>query len=137
MQEPERDLVVVGDIAVTQHWIRTPRGVWPLAGSRWEIQDHRSTTSRVPGWAIVLAIFGIPFSAGFSLFFLLARDQVEYGSVEVSVTGPGFYHSTQLVAPGSRAFINISDISARVAYVRSLTATLDSTYRPPLGPAGP
>src|SRR5579871_5214066 len=49
-------LVVVGDIAVTAHWVVTPNGTFPLAGTTWIVTNQTMTTSFVPGWAIALCI---------------------------------------------------------------------------------
>ncbi len=49
-------LLTIGDIGVSRHWVVTPNGTAHLAGSRWIARDMSRTESKIPTWAIVLAI---------------------------------------------------------------------------------
>ncbi len=49
-------LVTVGDVVVTEHWVLTPSGVFPLAGTNWTVTNQTITTERVPQWAIAFMI---------------------------------------------------------------------------------
>lgn len=96
-QPPGHDPVIltIGDIGVTRHWVVTPNGTAPLAGSQWIGRDISRTETKIPTWAIVLAIiFALACLVG--LLFLLVKERVTTGHFEVSVTSGSLYHVTQI-----------------------------------------
>jgi hypothetical protein len=88
-------LLTIGDIGVTPHWVVTPNGNAPLAGSQWIAMDMSRTERTIPGWAIVLAIVFAIFCL-IGLLFLLVKEETTTGYVEVSVRSGDVYHRTQL-----------------------------------------
>jgi hypothetical protein len=88
-------LVTVGDIGVTNDLVVTPNGQGPLRGSQWMVNDMSRTDTRIPVWAIVLAIvFALLCLLG--LLFLLAKEPVTTGYVQVTVRTGGLVHMTQI-----------------------------------------
>lgn len=88
-------LLTIGDIGVSRHWVVTPNGSAPLAGSTWIARDMSRTESKIPTWAIVMAIlFALLCLLG--LFFLLVKEQKTTGYVEVSVQQGQLHHVTQI-----------------------------------------
>ena len=92
---PEPFILTIGDIGVTRHWVVTPNGTAPLAGSQWIARDLTRTESRIPPWAIVLAII-FAFFCLIGLLFLLVKEAYTTGYFEVSVNSGSLYHVTQL-----------------------------------------
>lgn len=88
-------ILSIGDIGVTKHWVVTPNGTAPLAGSQWIARDMSRTESKIPTWAIVLAIvFALACLIG--LLFLLVKEKQTTGHFEVSVSSGSLYHVTQI-----------------------------------------
>lgn len=87
-------LVQLGDIAVTATTVYTPSGPIPLKGSQWSSVDQVVRSEKIPTWAIVLAIVGLVVICVFSLLFLLVKETVFQGGVQVTVTGGGRTHTT-------------------------------------------
>jgi hypothetical protein len=88
----EQPLCAIGEISVTTTMVHTPVGGCPLRGSQWTAQDQWITSQKTPTWAIVLAILGFCILTIFSLLFLLAKETVLSGVVQVTVTnGPFTY----------------------------------------------
>src|SRR5205809_5960682 len=81
----------IGEIQVTSSTVRTPAGQFPLRGSQWTVTDQWLANSKIPTWAIVLAIVLIPCTGFLSLLFLLAKETVYSGVVLVQVQN-GAYH---------------------------------------------
>jgi hypothetical protein len=95
IQSQDPIVLSIGDIGVSRHWVVTPNGTAPLRGSSWIVRDMSQTQSKIPTYAIVLAIvFALLCLVG--LLFLLIKEQTTVGYVEVSVQGEGVYHVTQL-----------------------------------------
>jgi hypothetical protein len=112
-------LVVIGDISVTSTTVYTPSGSRPLAEVSWTFTDMSVTSQNIPTWAIVCAI--VFFLACFlGLLFLLAKENTTTGSVQVTVHGPGFLHTTTIPVSSPQ---QVADINARVNYARTLTAS--------------
>ena len=112
-------VTTIGDIGVTLTHVITPVGVAPVGSVQWYVVDQTRTVRRIPRWAVVAAVVGFFFVFVFALLFLLARENVVEGTVQVSVQGPGLFHSTSVPVtdePGR------ADITARVNQARSLTA---------------
>ena len=88
-------VLTIGDIGVTPDWVVTPNGSAPLRGSQWLVMDMSRTESRIPGWAIVMAIVFAVFCL-IGLLFLLVKETTTVGYVEVSVQSGDLFHRTQL-----------------------------------------
>jgi ABC-type transport system involved in cytochrome c biogenesis permease subunit len=91
----EQIVLTIGDIGVSKHWIVTPNGSAPIGGSTWIARDMSRTESKIPTWAIVLAIVFAVFCL-LGLFFLLVKEQQTTGYVEVSVQQGQLHHVTQI-----------------------------------------
>lgn len=95
MSQTSPYILTIGDIGVTPEMIVTPNGHGKLAGSQWICTDMSRTESKTPTWAVVVAIIGF-WLCLIPLFFLLVKEQVTTGYVEVSVRTAGTYHKTQI-----------------------------------------
>jgi len=114
----EQTMVTIGDISVTSTTVYTPSGSRPLGEVQWTFTDMSQTSQAIPTWAIVCAV--VFFLLCFlGLLFLLAKEDKTVGTVQVTVHGQGFVHTTTI--PVSSA-AQVADINARVNYVRTLTA---------------
>jgi hypothetical protein len=88
-------LLTIGDIGVSRHWVVTPNGSTRLSGTTWIVQDQSRTESRIPSYAIVLAIvFAIACLLG--LLFLLIKEQQTTGYVSVTVQSDSLFHVAQV-----------------------------------------
>lgn len=109
----------IGEIAVTSSTVHTPAGDIPLAGSSWQVSDFWQTEQKTPTWAIVLAIAGFCVLTVLSLLFLLVKETVHRGTVQVTVTnGPRQYVARIAVS----AQPQVQHLHQQVNYVRSLAA---------------
>ena len=116
---PRPVVAQIGEIAVTSSTVHTPSGDIPLAGSTWQVSDFWQTEQKTPTWAIVLAIVGFCVLTFLSLLFLLAKETIYRGTVQVTVTnGPRQYVAR--IAVGNQA--QVQHIHQQVNYVRSLAA---------------
>ncbi len=114
----EQTMVTIGDISVTSTTVYTPSGSRPLGEVQLTFTDMSQTSQAIPTWAIVCAV--VFFLLCFlGLLFLLAKEDKTAGSVQVTVHGQGFVHTTTI--PVS-SLAQVADINARVNYVRTLTA---------------
>jgi hypothetical protein len=111
-------LVVVGDIACYSDRVTTPSGTYPLAGTQWNVADMTRTETRIPPVAIVLAIIFFIFCL-LGLLFLLMKETVVTGHMQVIVQGSGWTHMTYIPMSNSMA---IQDVHGRVNYIRTLVA---------------
>jgi len=93
---PEQPQTYIGDIGVSERWIWTPIGVFPIRGSRWAVQDSTAVTQQTSGAGIALAIVFFAVSCGLSLFFLLMKTVNVSGVIQVTVEGDGFQYTTML-----------------------------------------
>jgi hypothetical protein len=91
-QEPEAPVVTIGDIVVSQHWVVTPSGTAPIAGSAWNVTDHRYEAKKHPWWTIVLAVVLFPIGL---LFLFITQDETR-GAIEVTVTSGTLFHASQV-----------------------------------------
>jgi hypothetical protein len=112
-------IVQVGDIAVTSTVVHTPAGDIPLAGSSWQVSDYWHSEQRIPRWAIVAAIAGFCVLTVFSLLFLLAKETIPRGTVQVTVTN-GTRQYVARIPVTEQA--QVSYVHQQVNYVRSLAA---------------
>lgn len=94
-QQPEQILFTIGDIHVSPHWVVTPSGTAPLAGSQWFFVDQSRTERKIPTWAIVVAVV-FAFACLLGLLFLLVKEEVTVGFVAVSVRAGTVSHTTQM-----------------------------------------
>lgn len=109
----------VGEIAVTSSTVRTPAGDIPLARSTWQVSDYWQHEQRTPRWAVVAAIAGFCVINVFSLLFLLVKEPVQRGTVQVTVTnGPHQYVARIPVTDQGQ----VQYVHQQVNYVRSLAA---------------
>jgi hypothetical protein len=94
-QDPEQVLITIGDIHVTPHWVVTPSGTASLSGAQWFLVDQSRTERKIPTWAIVVAIvFALACLLG--LLFLLVKEEVTVGYVQVSVRAGDLTHTTHI-----------------------------------------
>jgi hypothetical protein len=122
VQQTEQYVLTIGDIGVTPNWVVTPNGSAPLAGSRWIVADRTTTQSKIPAWAIVLAIIFALFCL-VGLLFLLVKERTTTGYVEVSVMSGNLSHMTQV---GVQSETDIARIRQLVHQAQTLAATAGS-----------
>jgi hypothetical protein len=116
--EPDVVLFNIGDIAVSRYWVVTPNGTAPLHGSAWIANDRSTTSERIPGYAIVLAIiFALACLLG--LLFLLIKERTTSGYVDVQVRSGNLLHTTQ-VPVSSPA--DVARVRQMVAQAQSMAA---------------
>ncbi|WP_234359126.1 hypothetical protein [Plantactinospora sp. BC1] len=109
----------IGEIAVTPSTVRTPSGDLPLAGSQWHVADYWQSEQKTPTWAIVVAVVGFCVLTVFSLLFLLIKETVHRGTVQVTVTNGLRQYVARI--PVSDQF-QVQQIHQQVNYARSLAA---------------
>ncbi|MFI7103997.1 hypothetical protein ACIBK8_32190 [Streptomyces sp. NPDC050161] len=85
----------IGDIAVTGDTIMTPSGPMPLKGAIWTATDMSRTEEKIPAHAVVLAIVFFLFCL-LGLLFLLMKERITTGFVQVTVNSGGRHHSTMV-----------------------------------------
>jgi hypothetical protein len=111
-------LLTIGDIGVTRNWVVTPNGTARLGGSQWSARDMTRTESKIPTWAIVLAvIFALVCLLG--LLFLLAKEKYTTGYVEVSVQAGNLIHATQIPVASQ---YQVAQIRQQVSQAQTLAA---------------
>jgi hypothetical protein len=109
----------LGEIAVTSTTVHTPAGPIPLRGSQWTVTDQWLAQQRTPTWAVLAAIFGFCFIFLFSLLFLIAKETVYVGTVQIVVTnGRQQYVARIPVATHAQ----VQHLHQQANYVRSLAA---------------
>ncbi|GGX38516.1 hypothetical protein [Streptomyces chryseus] len=111
-------LMSIGDITVMPGSIVTPSGTMPLKGAVWTVTDMSRTEERMPTAAVVLAVVFFVFCL-LGLLFLLMKEKVTTGWVQVTVTSGGLHHSTVVPALGPHTF---PLVMGQVNYARSLGA---------------
>jgi hypothetical protein len=116
--QPEPLLATIGDITVTQHWIYTPSGAYPLRGSVWTVADMTHWQERISPAGVVLAIL-LVWVCLLGLLFLLMKDRTVEGYIQVTVQGNGFHHSAMIPAAGPQSIMGVHQ---SVNYARSLAA---------------
>jgi hypothetical protein len=109
----------IGEMAVTSSTVYTPAGEIPLQGSTWQVSENWFTVQRIPTWAVVMAIAGFCVLTVFSLLFLLAKETVYRGTVQIVVSnGPRQYVCRVPVSDQAQ----VQHLHQQVNYVRSLAA---------------
>ncbi|MFF0446973.1 hypothetical protein ACFYT4_11240 [Streptomyces sp. NPDC004609] len=111
-------LVSIGDITVLQDTIVTPAGTMPLKGAVWNATDMSRYEEKIPTHAIVLAIVFFIFCL-LGLLFLLMKEKVTTGFIQVTVTSGGRHHSTMIPAQSPMTF---QQVMGQVNYARSISA---------------
>ncbi|MFF0612520.1 hypothetical protein ACFYUD_28025 [Nocardia tengchongensis] len=111
-------LIAIGDIAVSEGVINTPSGSFPLRGAVWTATDMSQSSERTPPYAIVLAILFLPFCF-LGLLFLLIKQKVTAGYVQVTVNSAGRFHSAMIAVQNESTFPMVMH---QVNYARSLSA---------------
>jgi hypothetical protein len=112
-------IVQIAEIAVTSSVVHTPAGDIPLAGSTWLVNDYWHSAQRIPRWAIICAIVGFCVLTVFSLLFLLVRETVPNGTVQVTVTNGTRQYVARIPVT---AETQVNYVHQQVNYVRSLAA---------------
>ncbi|TSB32535.1 hypothetical protein [Streptomyces benahoarensis] len=85
----------IGDIAISGDTIMTPSGPMPLKGAIWTATDMSRTEEKIPTHAIVLGIVFFFFCL-LGLLFLLMKERVTTGFVQVTVASGGRHHATMV-----------------------------------------
>lgn len=109
----------IGEIAVTSAAAFTPAGEIPLAGSTWQVADYWQTEQRTPRWAVVLAIVGFCVLTVFSLLFLLVKESIHRGTVQVTVTNGARQYVARIPVTTQD---QVHQLHQQVNYVRALAA---------------
>jgi hypothetical protein len=117
MSEPV--VALIGEISVTPRTIRTPTGDIPLAESTWQVSDFWQTEQKTPTWAIVATVLGFCVLTVFSLLFLLVKQTVYKGTVQVTVTNGAQQYVARIPVATQE---QVQQINHQVNYVRSLAA---------------
>jgi hypothetical protein len=117
---PEQPVLTIGDIVVSAHWVVTPTGNTPLAGSMWMVSDQSQRVKKHPWWTILLAILLFPIGL---LFLLVTNEEID-GYMEVKVRGTGLAYTSQVPIVGPYA---AQTIRQQVAQAESMAAALDSS----------
>ncbi|WP_407550972.1 hypothetical protein QOM21_16755 [Streptomyces sp. Pv4-95] len=107
----------LGDIAVTGDTIMTPAGPMPLRGAIWTATDMSRTEEKIPAHAVVLAIVFFLFCL-LGLLFLLMKERVTTGFVQVTVNSGGRHHSTMIPVQSREQVMFVLN---QVNYARSLS----------------
>ena len=116
--EPIR--VHFGDINMTDHWLVTPQGTMPLAGSQIFISDMSREEPFIPAWAIVFTIiFFIFFFLG--LLFLLIKETRTTGFMQITVSNGDFTYQSAEPGSGNRA-AQLYELQNRANYARGMIA---------------
>ncbi|MFB2580956.1 hypothetical protein ACEXQD_06865 [Herbiconiux sp. P15] len=113
-------LVRFGDVGMTDHWLITPQGMIPLAGTQIYITDQTRTERYTPTWAIVLAVLGF-FFLFLGLLFLFVRETRVTGFMQITVTNGTFTHQTGEPA-GYDTAAQLFELQNRANYARALIA---------------
>jgi hypothetical protein len=111
-------LATIGDVAISQHWVSTPTGTYPIRGSVWTVTDMSHYQERVSTAGVVLTILFVWFCF-LGLLFLLMKERRLVGYTQVTVQGSGFYHSTLIPARGPQPSMVVTQ---QVNYARALAA---------------
>lgn len=115
--QPGPAVAQIGEIVVAPPVVRTPAGDIPLAGSTWHVVDQWQTEQKIPTWAIVCAIVGFCILTVFSLLFLLAKETIYRGTVQVTVANGGRQYVARIPVTHQG---QVHQINNQVNYVRSL-----------------
>ncbi|GIF68832.1 hypothetical protein Ais01nite_68670 [Asanoa ishikariensis] len=109
----------IGEIQVTSKLVHTPAGSFPLAGSTWQVNDFWHTEQKTPTWAVLTAIFGFCVLTVFSLLFLLVKETVHRGTVQVTVSNGRHQYVARNAVTNQE---QVQYLHQQVNYVRALAA---------------
>jgi hypothetical protein len=109
----------IGEIHVTSQLVHTPAGSFPLAGSTWQVNDFWQSTQKTPTWAVLAAIFGFCLLTVFSLLFLLVKETLYTGTVQVTVTNGRHQYVARVPVSNQQ---QVQYVHQQVNYVRALAA---------------
>jgi hypothetical protein len=112
-------IVQIGELGVTSTVVHTPAGDIPLAGSTWHVTDYWHNEQKIPTWAIVTAVLGFCVLTVFSLLFLLAKETIYRGTVQVTVTNGARQYVARIPVTDQN---QVAYVHQQVNYVRSLAA---------------
>lgn len=115
--QPGGMVLSLGDIAVTGDTIMTPAGPMPLKGAVWTATDMSRTEEKMPSHAVVLAVVFFFFCL-LGLLFLLMKERVTTGFVQVTVNSGGRHHSTMIPVQSREQVMFVLN---QVNYARSLS----------------
>ncbi|MDV5147899.1 hypothetical protein R1T08_27945 [Streptomyces sp. SBC-4] len=107
----------IGDITVVGDQILTPSGPMPLRGAVWNAMDLSRNEEKISTVGIVLACLFVA-ACGLGLLFLLIKEKVTTGFVQITVNSGGKHHSTMIPAMHPDT---IHWAMAQVNYARSLS----------------
>ena len=99
--------------------IHTPAGDIPLAGSSWQVHDYWHHEQRIPQWAIICAVVGFCVLTVFSLLFLLVKETIARGTVQITVTNGTRQYVARIPVTDQA---QVAAIHQQINYVRSLAA---------------
>lgn len=108
--------LMIGDIEVSRHWIRTPMGVLPSRDAVWAVEDGSDLTRVIPAWAWVACLLTIMFCL-IGLLFLFVREDRRRYYAQVTLTGPGFTHSTRLYGTGADISLHARQLVGRARWL--------------------
>lgn len=117
---PPTVLLVIGAMQITATHVFTPAGPIPLASSHVSFVDQSRTTSKIPAWAIVLAIITAWFFL-LGLLFLLAKEEQTEGYVSIVVQGRdgrGYTEHVRVNSPTHR-----DQVVAQAQWLQQLSAS--------------
>lgn len=117
--DPGAVIVQIGELGVTSTVVRTPAGDIPLQGSTWHVTDYWHNETRIPTWAVVCAVAGFCVLTVFSLLFLLAKETIYRGTVQVTVTNGTRQYVARIPVTTQP---QVAYVHQQVNYVRSLAA---------------
>ncbi|WP_274914352.1 hypothetical protein [Streptomyces sp. WZ-12] len=115
--QPGPTVLSLGDIAVSGDTIMTPVGPMPLRGAVWTATDMSRTEEKIPTHAIVLAVVFFLFCL-LGLLFLLMKERVTTGFVQVTVNSGGRHHATMIPVQSPEQVMFVLN---QVNYARSLS----------------
>ncbi|MFE3886305.1 hypothetical protein ACFXPQ_25910 [Streptomyces lydicus] len=115
--QPGGMVLSLGDIAVTGDTIMTPAGPMPLRGAVWTATDMSRTEEKMPTHAVVLAVVFFFFCL-LGLLFLLMKERVTTGFVQVTVNSGGRHHTTMIPVQSREQVMFVLN---QVNYARSLS----------------
>ncbi|MGA5543644.1 hypothetical protein ACPCIR_17465 [Mycobacterium sp. NPDC051198] len=114
---PDQWQATIGDISVSEYWISTPAGQFPIRGTTWTVTDMSTTEEHFPTAAIVLAIlFTLVCLLGLLILFMMKQVR-QVGFVQVVVHGDGFGYTTTIPVSHPQDVLAIYD---EVEYAREL-----------------
>jgi len=93
---PELILIILGEITVTSESVITPNGNIPLGQAQWLFDDASTVQTKMPAYAIVLAVVLSLLICILSMLFLLIKETTVSGYVNVIVQGGGVFFKTQI-----------------------------------------